>query len=171
MLRAIVLSLFIALPATAQEAEPQMTFARFSRIILALDPEAEIGPTGASMTVVDVPVAIVLAPTANRMRVLVPIASVASLSEEDLIRVMQANFDTALDARYAIAQGRLWSVYVHPLAQLSRDQLISGIGQTVNLATSYGTFYTSGEQVFGRGDSIELFRGVIDDLLERGEEL
>ncbi len=31
---------------------------------------------------------------------------------------MQANFDTALDARYAIAKGALWSTFIHPLSDL-----------------------------------------------------
>jgi hypothetical protein len=85
--------------------------------------------------------------------------------------MMQANFDSALDARYAVAQGRLWAVFIHPLSPLERDQFISGIGQTVNVAQTYGSLYTGGAMQFGGGDSVPLQRQLIDRLLEKGEEI
>lgn len=102
---------------------------------------------------------------------MVPIASAEGLTEADLMRMMQANFDTALDARYAVANDRLWSVYIHPLRELETEQLISGLAQTVVLALTYGTFYASGSMSFGAGDSAELHRELLEELLERGEEL
>ncbi|MEM7524503.1 MAG: hypothetical protein AAF360_12240, partial [Pseudomonadota bacterium] len=88
-----------------------------------------------------------------------------------LLRLMQANFDTALDARYAVAQGRLWSVYIHPLSALGKDEFISGLGQTVNLARTYGSLYTGGALTFGGGDSNDIHRALIDDLLKKGEAI
>jgi hypothetical protein len=85
--------------------------------------------------------------------------------------MMQANFDTALDARYAIAQGRIWGVFIHPLAELEREQLISGIAQTVNLARTYGTLYSGGAIVFGGGDSSGLYQDLFEELLERGQDI
>ncbi len=38
------------------------------------------------------------------MRVLIPIEGTDDLLKDELLRLMQANFDSALDARYAIAQ-------------------------------------------------------------------
>ena len=66
-----------------------------------------------------------------------------------------------------MANGRLWSTYIHPFAELERAQVLSGLAQTVTLARNYGTTYSSGGVMFGGGDSGELFR----DLLEKGEEL
>ena len=85
--------------------------------------------------------------------------------------MMQANFDTTLDARYALAEGRVWAVYIHPLASLRDAQLLSGIGQTVNAALSYGTLYSSGALAFGRGDSAREQRERLDRLVRRGLEL
>jgi hypothetical protein len=85
--------------------------------------------------------------------------------------MMQANFDSALDARYAIAEGRLWAVYIHPLSPLRDEQLISGVGQVVNAALTYGTLYTSGAGQFGRGDSAGEQRRLLERLQERGREL
>ncbi|MEO0694373.1 MAG: hypothetical protein AAFY90_16035, partial [Pseudomonadota bacterium] len=82
-----------------------------------------------------------------------------------------ANFDSALDARYAVANGRLWGVFIHPMRALERDQLISGIAQTVNIAKTYGTLYSGGAMQFGGGDSPGLQRQLIDRLLEKGQDI
>lgn len=171
MIRIALLFLTLALPATAQEAEPPMTIQRLSEIILTLDPQAQPSAGGIELTIEDVPVLVVFDVSADRMRAMVPIARVDGLSPDDLIRLMQANFDTALDARYAIARDQVWGVYIHPLSPLKRTQFLSGLAQTVNLARTYGTLYSGGAAVFGRGDSNELYQNLLEDLLGRGQEL
>ena len=86
------------------------------------------------------------------------------------MRLMQANFDSALDARYAVAQGRLWGVFIHPLSPLERDQFLSGIAQTINLARTYGQTYSGGANVFGGGDLNRIYQDLLDDL-RKGQEL
>lgn len=149
------------------EVEGPMTLPRMAAILTAIDENATVEPRGITLTIASIPVTVVVDPRANRMRVLVPISSAAGLTEEDLMRLMQANFDTALDARYAVANGRLWSTYIHPLAELQTDQLISGLAQTVILAQTYGDTYTSGAIMFGGGDT----RSLIEELRQLGEEL
>lgn len=85
--------------------------------------------------------------------------------------MMQANFDAALDARYAVANGRLWGVFIHPLSPLERNQLISGLVQTVNIARSYGQTYSGGAQVFGGGDSNGIYKELFEELQKKGEAL
>lgn len=155
----------------AQDAEPHMTLDRMAEIVLALDEEAEFTGAGFALTIDDIPVLVVTDPRANRMRAMVPIRSAEEMTEEEMLRVMQANFDSALDARYAVAQGRLWGIFIHPFRELERDQFISGIAQTVNVAKTYGTLYSSGAGQFGPGDSGELQRELIEDLLERGQDI
>lgn len=158
-------------PPPVEEAAPDiltpMTLPRLADILTAIDEDATVEPRGITLTIASIPVTVVVDPLANRMRVLVPISSAAGLSDGDLMRLMQANFDTALDARYAIANGRLWSTFIHPLAELQTDQLISGLSQTVMLARTYGDTYSSGALSFGGGDS----RGLIEELRDLGEEL
>jgi len=169
---ATVFALFlIASPIQAQDAAENMTPGRVLDILLALDPETRPSGNGLELTIEDVPVLVIVDPTADRMRAMVPIRAMDGMSEEDLRRVMQANFDTALDARYAVANGRLWGVYIHPLSPLKRDQLISGLGQTVNLALTYGGLFTGGALSFGGGDSAPLQRELIDRLLEKGQDI
>ena len=110
-------------------------------------------------------------PAADRMRAIAPIREVEGIAPEDLHRMMQANFDSALDGRYAIAQGTLWAAFIHPLSPLEKNEFISGLGQVVNLAKSYGTLYSGGALTFSGGDSGALQRELIDELLELGEEI
>jgi len=172
MLRCLTIILFL-LPSAllGQEREPLMTMDRMFAVAQALDPDTRALPNGIEMTIEDVPVLIVADPAANRMRAMVPIRLAEEMTADELQRVLKANFDTALDARYALANGRLWGVFIHPLAELQRDQLISGIAQTVNIANSYGTFYSGGAVQFGAGDSGDLQRELLEDLLRRGQEI
>lgn len=172
MIRVLALFCFL-LPAnlSAQDAEPHMTLPRMAEIVLALDPDARIAGPGFEFSIDDIPVLIVTDVVANRMRAMVPIRSAEGMTPEEMERVMQANFDSALDARYAVAQGRLWGIFIHPFKELERDQLISGLAQTVNVAKTYGSLYTSGAGQFGAGDSGNLQRQLIDDLLERGQDI
>ena len=187
----LVLLALLVVPAIAQEAEtpeaeppaaeaPQaegtqaegpMTYEKLGRIIFALDANAQPQGPGFVLTIADVTVLVIVDARSDRMRAMVPVADVASLTEEELIRMMQANFDTALDARYAIANNTLWSTYIHPLSPLEKDQLISGLGQVVNAAKTYGTLYSGGLMQFNGGDSPGLQRELIDDLLKKGEEI
>ncbi|MDX8347975.1 hypothetical protein SLH49_08250 [Cognatiyoonia sp. IB215446] len=172
MIRILALVAFLMpLSAAAQEAEPHMTVPRMAEIVLALDPEARTSGNGFEFQIDDIPVLIIFDVGANRMRAMVPIRSAEGMTQEELQRVMQANFDSALDARYAVANGRLWGIYLHPFKELERDQLISGLAQTVNVAKTYGTLYSSGAGQFGAGDSGNLQRQLIEKLLERGQDI
>jgi hypothetical protein len=70
-----------------------------------------------------------------------------------------------------VAEGRVWAVFLHPLSPLDDAQLVSGIGQTVNIALTYGTLYSSGAGQFGRGDSAAEQQRRLERLQERGRDL
>ncbi|MEM1302905.1 MAG: hypothetical protein AAGH17_10000, partial [Pseudomonadota bacterium] len=102
MIRAILFALCLASPAVAQstpeaDAEPLMDLPRMGEIVAALDPDAQFTGRGFQLTLSDVPVLIIVDPIADRMRAMVPIRSAAGMSPEEMQRVLQANFDTALD--------------------------------------------------------------------------
>ena len=175
LLVGLFFSLHIALPLagqqTEQESEVKMTLGRLGDILLVLDPETRRAGPAFELTIDDVPVLIITDERADRMRAMVPIRLAEDIDAREWQRLMQANFDSALDARYAVAQGRLWSVFIHPLSPLEKNQLISGIAQTVNAAQTYGSLYTGGAMQFGGGDSVPLQRQLIDRLLEKGQEI
>ncbi|MEO0813289.1 MAG: type III secretion system chaperone [Myxococcota bacterium] len=121
------------------------------------------------MMIEGVPMLAVTDERADRMRIMSPIGPAENLDAEIMMRIMQANFDSALDARYAVAQGQVWSVFIHPLSNLDAKQVISGLAQVANCVTTFGTSFSSGVFVFGGGDSQELERNRLDRLLKKGE--
>ncbi len=159
-----LVALLGALPVQAHEP---MTPERMFEIVQAIDPDAEAAGTAIQLTVAEVPILIVFDPRADRMRAITPIRTSDGVTPEELMRMMQANFDSALDARYSVAQGKLWAAFIHPLGALEKDQLLSGLGQVANLALTYGSTYNSGALTFGGGDS----RGLIEELLKKGERI
>jgi len=158
-------------PEAAPAPEPAMTLDRLGAILAALDPEAEDNGKVWQLTIDGVRILVVTDTAADRMRAIAPVARQSDVTGAQMTRMMQANFDTALDARYAIGKDILWSAYIHPLSPLQKNQLISGLGQVVNLARSYGTLYSSGGLQYGGGDSGALQRQLIEDLLEKGEDV
>ncbi len=107
---------------------------------------------------------------ANRMRIMVPIIQSSGISDLTLFRMMQANFDSALDARYAIANDILWSTFIHPLSTLQDEEFISGLAQTITAAINYGGNYSSGGALFKGGDSQSIIENeLLEDLLRRGK--
>ena len=109
-------------------------------------------------------------PVAERMRIMVPIGDAKALSEPLLTRLMQANFDSALDARYAVAQDVLWGVFIHPLTSLDEKGFVSGLAQAIAVADNFGTSFSSGAVVFGGGDSTRLQAQELLELLKKKAE-
>lgn len=127
--------------------------ARLRDAVKRIDPAAEFNETGATFHVGQNLVILIYDVNADRMRLVSPIVEIGTVDDERLMRLMQADFDSALDARYAVAKGVLWSVFIHPLTSLTPEEFGSGLGQTVNLVRNYGTNYSSGALIFGGGDS------------------
>ncbi|MEO0390788.1 MAG: hypothetical protein AAF218_07585 [Pseudomonadota bacterium] len=169
--RALILSAAVLLAAPVQAQEGAMTLDRLTGIVQAIDPDARVQGRVMELTIDDVPLIVVTDPDADRMRAMVPIRSAEGLEPDELLRLMQANFDSALDARYAVARGRLWGVFIHPLGALEREQLISALVQTVNVARTYGQTYSGGAQIFGGGDTNGIYQDLFNELLKRGQEL
>ena len=90
--------------------------------------------------------------THNRMRVMTAVIDESKMTHEDRRVVLAANFDRALDAKYAVSKGHLWSVFMHPLAELSDEQFLDVVNQVKTLADNYGTTYSSSDLVFGGGN-------------------
>ncbi len=168
----LLLTLCTLSTAVAQDqVEPPMTLERLGKIIFALDKTAQSNGSHFQMTIQDIPVLVLTDAKSNRMRTMVPIRAAEDITQKEMLRVMQANFDTALDARYAIAQGKLWGTFIHPLSSLRKGEFISGLGQTINIATTYGTLFSGGALSFNQGDSAPLQRKLIDDLLKKGDAI
>ena len=85
----------------------------------------------------------------NRMRIISPVAPQTSLDQPMMARLLEANFGSALDAKYALRDGTLWSVFTHPLAELSEMQFMDCLAQVSNLVSNFGGSYASSNLIFG----------------------
>ena len=154
---------------TRQPPAP-MTTSRIDELIKRVDEKAVRQDQLWQLTVAGIGVTVITDEHADRMRIMVPITEASNLDQQILYRLLQANFDSALDARYSIARGVLWSAFIHPLTSLSNPEFLSGLGQTVNLVTTFGTSFSSGALLFRGGDSENLHeKQLIEELLKKGQ--
>ncbi len=94
--------------------------------------------------------------THNRMRIISPITEAYKLTETLKEDALVANFHTALDVKYAISDEILWSVFIHPLRELSEDQVYDAVKQVYYANTTFGSSYSSTSLVFpGQKPKIE----------------
>lgn len=96
----------------------------------------------------DLKFAIVTDENHNRMRIICPIVRTGELQYSILLEALQANFHSALDVKYAISDDIIWTVFIHPLKELSEDQLIDALKQVYFGTKTFGTTYTSTDLVF-----------------------
>lgn len=91
---------------------------------------------------------------ADRMRLMMPIRKFDHNKATDLrlaLIALHCNYDRALDARYALKEGVLWSVFIHPLESLTEEGLMNGIDQVRALRKNTGTTFSSSKLHFGLG--------------------
>ena len=169
ILFATLLGISVSLQACAQpdedgsndlyaNATQPMTAVRMGELILRIDENAIQDGASWYFDISGLDAILVFDIDADRMRVVIPIEGTEDLSKDELLRLMQANFDSALDARYAIAHGQLWGAFIHPLSSLTDAEFLLGIGQAANVVASFGSSYSSGMFIFGGGDSGEIER-------------
>lgn len=170
----IALFILVSGPALAEKegskGKTGMTLERMNELIEAIgDNVARPQESQWQLVIEEIPVLVIADAQNDRMRVLVGISKTENLPAGLYQRLMQANFDTALDARYAVAKGIVWAAFMHPLKALTDRLFLSGVGQTVNLARTFGNTFSSGGLTYQGGDSAGIIeRELIEKLLEKG---
>ena len=91
----------------------------------------------------------------NRMRIISPIAEMNDVTDEQIGSALEANFHSALDVRYAISDGIMWSAFIHPLRELSTEQAIDAVIQVYSAAVTFGDTYASTNLSFPKATSTE----------------
>lgn len=91
----------------------------------------------------------------NRMRIFTPIGGEDELEVGQQKAMLEANFHSALDAKYCLYNGFIVSVFTHPLKELTTDQLKEALAQVVILANNFGGSYSSTDLLFGLGEAQE----------------
>lgn len=130
-------------------SEEPMTNARLERILRTLEPNVKGGNGRWEMVRDGVPLMVLSDESHNRMRVIAPAAELKDVGQQILMTMMEANFATALDVRYAVSQGIVWAAFIHPLNSLRERDFISGLQQVITLVKTTGTTYSSSDLQFG----------------------
>jgi len=143
------LCMFFAINAQSDNQPVGMTQQQLHELIESVGSDVVISGNVVGFTINGIKLACISDVSANRMRILSPIMEVEQVEQQQLILAMAANFHTALDARYAISQDFIYSVFIHPLSSLTEKEVISAVYQVAQASATFGTEYTSGELQYG----------------------
>jgi hypothetical protein len=157
--------------AAPAEVSPEIAaiLEQMDAVIKAIDSKAIRTGNSWQFTLQERAMLVVTDTSAARMRIITPIALIDDLPEGAMERLMQANFDTALDARYAVAQNLVWGAFIHPLDTLTQRDFAAGILQTHTVGETFGTTFSSGAISYGGGDSNAIYEEQLKELLEQIE--
>lgn len=152
-MKSFLLILFVLLNAAslqmqAQSAFDKMTNEKMSKILIreAEDVEGDLGRW--QFKYHEFQLYVITDKNANRMRIMTPIIEEKDLEKDQYKVMLEANFDRALDAKYSISQNIVWSVYTHPLGELTVEQFKGALDQVARLAQNFGGSYTSTDWTF-----------------------
>ena len=109
-------------PAVRSE-EQRMDLESMDRILRAVGPQVERDGGVWSFEYLETPVLIITDSKANRMRVMSPVIDAEEVTPDQWAAILVANFHTALDARYAVSSGTVYSLFLHPLGSLTHAEL------------------------------------------------
>lgn len=151
-------------------AQSEAALERIAKVVDRVDKDATRDGNSWQLMIDDRQILVVTDVIAGRMRIMTPIAAIEDLPEGGLLRLMQANFDSALDARYAVAQDLVWGTFIHPLPSLTERDFASGLLQTKTAADTFGTTFSSGAITFGGGDSNAIITDQLEELLKELEK-
>ncbi|NKI31946.1 hypothetical protein [Croceivirga thetidis] len=140
----ILLLLFSVAELTAQE----MTPAKLTKLIEETADTTFVRQKSIQFKINDAMLICIYDENANRMRIISPIAELKDVQEGEILNAMVANFHTALDVKYALSEEIIWSVFAHPLKQLSDEQVLDALKQVYAASITFGSSYSSTDMVF-----------------------
>jgi len=133
----------------AQHPAPAMTAERLVQHLQRVGTDVQVDRNVVEFTYQGTRGACIYDVSHDRMRIVAPIIEDSLVSNAQRRVMMEANFDRALDARYATQGGVLYAVFIHPLSPLTEVELTQGIQQVAALQQNFGASYSSGALMFG----------------------
>jgi hypothetical protein len=132
-----------------------MTVDELSELLAQVTEDFRQSPTHWQFIHDGIPMACLTDPGYDRMRFIAPITELSDIDDATKDAVLEANFHTALDARYGSSNGLLFAAFLHPLSSLEDALARSALDQVASLVHTFGSQFTSG--------SIEFASDVDDD--------
>ncbi len=125
-----------------------MDNARLDSLFRTYAQEVSGGPGSWELTVGETKMLCITDEGHDRMRIITPVRRLEEASADEFYKCMEANFHSALDVKYAVADDMIWVAFIHPLSPLRDGQLLDALAQVRSAAVTYGTVYTSTDLVF-----------------------
>jgi len=141
------------------EEELSMNANKMKDILKSLNIEFEQKNNTISYNLQGYSMTIIYDVNADRMRIVCPIVKVKDITKDHISQAMEANYHTALDARYAISNDIVWAVFIHPLSDLSEKLFTSALEQTLYTAATFGKEYSSGALNFPKVEDSQENKG------------
>jgi hypothetical protein len=136
--------------------------------VLEMSPDADVKGHYVMFEHNQVDITLVFDEHADRMRLVAPIVEVSELKDGQLMKMLEANFHTSLDVRYAVSGGKVWAAFLHPLSQLHADHLRDAADQVASATLSFGSSYSAGRWIFvGHVSENEAKAKKVQDKLEK----
>jgi len=139
-----VISLVVLSSASAQEMNPE----KLAELIGQASDTVVTNGNTIQFMYEERPLICVYDENANRMRIISPIIETKDVEEEQLLNMLVANFHSAVDVKYALSDEVIWSVFIHPLKELTDYQVLDAIDQVYTASATFGTSYSSTNLVF-----------------------
>lgn len=133
--------LFVALPFLT--FSQSMNNEKLQTIYTTVSDSIQGNPGGWQFFIKNIPLMSITDENHNRMRIISPIADANTLNEDLIKAALVANFHTALDVKYAVSDGVLWSVFIHPLKELTENQVKDAVSQVYHANINFGTTFAS----------------------------
>lgn len=140
----LVLALFGIINLQAQEMNPE----KLTELITQVADTTMLNGNSIQFAYKETLLICVYDENANRMRIITPVIKKEDLEDNQLLNALVANFHSALDVKYALSDEIIWSVFIHPLKELSKHQVLDAIDQVYSAAVTFGTSYSSTSLVF-----------------------
>jgi len=96
----------------------------------------------------EMPIFCIYDENANHMRIITPIIETKDIVEKQLLNMLVANFLSAFDVKYVLSDETIWSIFTHPLKELTDHQRIEAISQVHAASITFGVTYSSTNLVF-----------------------
>ena len=162
-----LLVLFILILSLQNSYSQEMSLTKLDKILNGISDSIVNTKPQWRFKINQVPFICVADSTHNRMRIISPITNSNRLSEELKTASLTANFHTALDVKYAISDNVLWAVFIHPLEELSKEQVLNAVSQVYYANINFGTSFASTSLVFpGRKPTKEIPKKEESKLIE-----
>ncbi|MGF1483631.1 MAG: hypothetical protein ACFBZ8_04635 [Opitutales bacterium] len=129
--------------------ENPMTAERLFNIIKERADEPEQRGNTLLFDVAGIPFICIVDEQSDRMRLMAPVTKYSDVTPQQRDRMLEANFSTALDARYCVNADIVYAAYLHPLSPLQEAQVLDAVMQVATLKEEFGKSYASSRMAFG----------------------